>query len=100
MSDFSQPTMAAARPDDARAREREADETSVDLRCSVIIFGQDEVLLLHRTDAADRGVPSGWPRLGESMDCLANVCCPTGADDENRADNGGADGAGLDRSSP
>jgi len=65
--DLSQPPLPAARADDPQAREPEADETLVDLRCSVIIFRQDEILLLHRTDADEWVLPGGRPRPGESM---------------------------------
>jgi 8-oxo-dGTP diphosphatase len=67
VSDLSQPSTPPTRPEDVRARELEADETLVDLRCSVIIFRQEEILLLHRTDADEWVLPGGRPRRGESM---------------------------------
>lgn len=43
------------------------DETLVDLRCSVIIFRNDTLLLLHRVEADEWVLPGGRPRPGESM---------------------------------
>lgn len=63
MSRFGKPRVAASPVSDAL----EADETLVDLRCSVIIFRQAEVLLLHRTDVDEWVLPGGRPRPGESM---------------------------------
>lgn len=45
----------------------QADETLVDLRCSVIVFRGDSVLLLHRVDADEWILPGGRPRPGESL---------------------------------
>ena len=39
----------------------------VDVRCSVIVFRADAVLLVHRARAGDWVLPGGTPRPGESM---------------------------------
>lgn len=67
MSDLSQPRMPTNPAGDRRVREFEADETLVDLRCSVIIFRQGSVLLLHRTGVDEWVLPGGRPQPGESM---------------------------------
>lgn len=43
----------------------------IDLRCSVIVFLGDAVLLVHRDGAGDWVLPGGTPRLGESMAACA-----------------------------
>jgi 8-oxo-dGTP pyrophosphatase MutT (NUDIX family) len=66
VSDVSQsPTRSAASA--LHVGPFDVDETLVDLRCSVIIFRQESVLLLHRTDSAEWVLPGGRPRPGESM---------------------------------
>jgi 8-oxo-dGTP diphosphatase len=49
------------------------DRAQVDVRCSVIVFREDNVLLVHRArDGADDWVlPGGTPRPGESMAACA-----------------------------
>jgi len=49
------------------------DRAQVDVRCSVIVFRDDTVLLVHRArDGADDWVlPGGTPRSGESMAACA-----------------------------
>ena len=49
----------------------EADEALVDLRCSVLVFREGEVLLVHRTDHDEWVLPGGRPRPGESMTSCA-----------------------------
>ena len=54
-----------------------ADESLVDLRCSVVVLRGDRVLLLHRThlsprpDGDDWVLPGGRPRPGEGMAACA-----------------------------
>jgi len=43
----------------------------VDLRCSVIVFRDDAVLLVHRGRAGNWVLPGGTPRPGESMTSCA-----------------------------
>jgi len=48
------------------------DGVLVDLRCSVLVFEEDSVLLCRRTDEADVWVlPGGTPRSGEAMAATA-----------------------------
>lgn len=44
-----------------------SDETLVDLRCSVVIFQNNKLLLVHRVEADEWVLPGGRPRPGESM---------------------------------
>jgi 8-oxo-dGTP diphosphatase len=67
VSDVSQSRISAASSGDGDGRQLGADETLVDLRCSMIIFRRDDVLLLHRADADEWVLPGGRPRPGESM---------------------------------
>jgi len=43
----------------------------IDMRCSVIVFRGDAVLLVHRERAGDWVLPGGTPRPGESMAACA-----------------------------
>lgn len=43
----------------------------IDMRCSVIVFRGDAVLLVHREDGGDWVLPGGTPRPGESMAACA-----------------------------
>ena len=43
----------------------------IDMRCSVIVFRGDAVLLVHRGGAGDWVLPGGTPRPGESMAACA-----------------------------
>jgi 8-oxo-dGTP diphosphatase len=45
------------------------DPADIDMRCSVVVFRGESVLLVHRKrdDADDWVLPGGTPRLGESM---------------------------------
>lgn len=43
----------------------------IDMRCSVIVFRGDAVLLVHRDGADDWVLPGGTPRPGESMAACA-----------------------------
>lgn len=71
-------TFAAENPgqDECRiaGQSRDADESMVDLRCSVAVVGDGQVLLIHRsTDGRNDWVlPGGRPRPGESLSACAS----------------------------
>lgn len=45
--------------------------TDIDMRCSVIVFLGEALLLVHRDGVGDWVLPGGTPRLGESMAACA-----------------------------
>lgn len=66
MPDMCDPCASSA-PEDSLGPPLDSDETLVGLRCSEMIFRQDDVLLLHRLDPDEWVLPGGRPRPGESL---------------------------------